>query len=57
MITPPVGVVLNVVGSIGKITLAQAARGVMPFLLAELAVLLALVLFPALVTVPAGWWR
>jgi len=26
-------------------------------LLAELAVLLALVLFPALVTVPAGWWR
>ena len=57
MITPPVGVVLNVVGSIGKISLAQAARGVMPFLLAELAVLLALVLFPALVTVPAGWWR
>ena len=57
MITPPVGVVLNVVSSIGKITLAQAARGVMPFLLAELAVLLALVLFPALVTVPAGWWR
>jgi len=57
MITPPVGVVLNVVGSIGKISLSQAARGVMPFLLAELAVLLALVLFPALVTVPAGWWR
>ncbi|MGP1628501.1 MAG: TRAP transporter large permease [Giesbergeria sp.] len=57
MITPPVGVVLNVVSSIGKVTLGQAARGVMPFLLAELAVLVALVLFPALVTVPAGWWR
>ena len=57
MITPPVGVVLNVVSSIGKVTLGQAARGVLPFLLAELAVLIALVLFPALVMVPAGWWR
>lgn len=57
MITPPVGVVLNVVSSIGKVTMAQATRGVMPFLLAELLVLAALVLFPSLVTVPAGWWR
>ena len=57
MITPPVGVVLNVVSSIGKVTMAQATRGVMPFLLAELVVLVALVLFPALVTVPAGWWK
>jgi tripartite ATP-independent transporter DctM subunit len=57
MITPPVGVVLNVVSSIGKITIAQAARGTLPFLLAELAVLVALVLFPVLVTVPAGWWK
>ena len=57
MITPPVGVVLNVVSSIGKVTMAQATHGVMPFLLAELLVLVALVLFPALVTVPAGWWK
>jgi len=57
MITPPVGVVLNVVSSIGKVTMAQATRGVLPFLLAELLVLAALVLFPALVTVPAGWWK
>jgi tripartite ATP-independent transporter DctM subunit len=57
MITPPVGVVLNVVSSIGKVTLGQAARGVLPFLLAELVVLIALVLFPALVMVPAEWWR
>ena len=57
MITPPVGVVLNVVSSIGKVTMAQATRGVMPFLLAELVVLVALVLCPALVTVPAGWWK
>ena len=57
MITPPVGVVLNVVSSIGKISIAQATRGVLPFLLAETVVLVALILFPALVTVPAGWWR
>lgn len=57
MITPPVGVVLNVVSSIGKIPLTDAVRGVLPFLLAEAAVLIALILFPTLVTVPAGWWR
>lgn len=57
MITPPVGVVLNVVSSIGKVTLGQAARGILPFLIAELLVLVALVLWPALVLVPAGWWR
>ncbi|MDD5326023.1 MAG: TRAP transporter large permease subunit [Polaromonas sp.] len=57
MITPPVGVVLNVVSSIGKVSMAQAVRGVLPFLVAETAILVALVLFPALVTVPAGWWK
>jgi tripartite ATP-independent transporter DctM subunit len=57
MITPPVGVVLNVVSSVGKIDFAQAARGVLPFLVAELLVLVAIVLFPSLVHVPAGWWR
>lgn len=57
MITPPVGVVLNVVSSIGKVSMAQAVRGVLPFLVAEAAILVALVLFPALVTVPAGWWK
>lgn len=57
MITPPVGVVLNVVSSVGKVTMAQASRGIMPFLLALLTVLILLILFPALVTVPAEWWR
>ena len=57
MITPPVGVVLNVVSSIGRVSMAQAVRGVLPFLVAETAILVALVLFPALVTVPAGWWK
>jgi len=57
MITPPVGVVLNVVSSIGKATMDQAVRGILPFLLALAALLVLLILFPALVTVPAQWWR
>jgi TRAP-type C4-dicarboxylate transport system permease large subunit len=35
----------------------DAVRGVLPFLFAESLVLVALILFPALVTVPAGWWK
>jgi len=57
MITPPVGVVLNVVSSIGKVTMDQAVRGILPFLLALSVLLVLLILFPALVTVPAQWWR
>ncbi|MFP5404943.1 MAG: TRAP transporter large permease [Gammaproteobacteria bacterium] len=56
MITPPVGVVLNVVASIGKISMDSAVRGILPFLLALVVVLILFVLFPALVMVPAGWW-
>ena len=57
LITPPVGVVLNVVSSVGKVSMAEAVRGIAPFLLALLALLALLILFPALVTVPAEWWR
>lgn len=57
MITPPVGVVLNVISSIGKVSMAEATRGIAPFLFALVLVLIALILFPALVTVPAEWWR
>ncbi|HEY0825905.1 MAG TPA: TRAP transporter large permease subunit [Ramlibacter sp.] len=56
LITPPVGTVLNVVASAGRISLEDVMKGVWPFLLAELAVLFLLVLFPSLVTVPAGWF-
>ena len=57
MITPPVGVVLNVVSSVGKVTIGEATRGIGPFLLALVALLILLILFPALVSVPAEWWR
>ncbi|HNT39958.1 MAG TPA: TRAP transporter large permease subunit [Rubrivivax sp.] len=57
MITPPVGVVLNVISSVGKISMSEATRGILPFLAALMTLLVLLILFPALVTVPAQWWR
>jgi tripartite ATP-independent transporter DctM subunit len=56
LITPPVGVVLNVVCGVSNIGMEDIIKGVWPFLLAQLAVLLLLVLFPWLVTGPAKWF-
>ena len=55
LITPPVGTVLNVVAGVGRISMSQVTRGVMPFMLAQLAVMFLLVLFPSIVTVPLRW--
>jgi tripartite ATP-independent transporter DctM subunit len=55
LITPPVGIVLNVICGVAKVSMGDLVRGVWPFLWAELAVLLLLVLFPALVLVPLRW--
>jgi len=56
LITPPVGTVLNVVCGVAKISMDDSFKGVMPFLLAELAVLFLLVIFPDIVLVPLKWW-
>jgi TRAP-type transport system large permease protein len=53
LITPPVGTVLNVVAGVARIDMEALIRGVWPFLLAELVVLFAMVLFPELVMWPA----
>ncbi|QDY71579.1 TRAP transporter large permease [Qingshengfaniella alkalisoli] len=55
LITPPVGVVLNVVSSVSKVPLGQVVWGVFPFLLAQILVLILLVLFPGIVLVPLNW--
>lgn len=55
LITPPVGTVLNVVCGVAKISMDEAFKGVLPFLLAQLAVLFLLVLFPSIVLVPLHW--
>ena len=56
LITPPVGTVLNVVCGIGKISLDESFKGVMPFLVAESLAMFLMVIFPEIVTVPAAWW-
>jgi tripartite ATP-independent transporter DctM subunit len=56
LITPPVGTVLNVVAGVGRMKMDDVTRGVMPFMIAELAIMFLMVLFPSLVTVPARWF-
>ena len=57
LLTPPVGTVLNVVCGVGRVPMAGVIRGVVPFLIAEVAVMFVMTVFPALVTVPASWFR
>lgn len=56
LITPPVGTVLNVVAGVGGMQMDEVTRGVLPFMLAEFAVLLLMVFFPWVVTGPAQWF-
>ena len=56
LLTPPVGTVLNVVCAVGRIPMDKVIRGVMPFLLAQIAVLILLTLVPEIVMVPAKWF-
>jgi TRAP-type transport system large permease protein len=55
LITPPVGIVLNVICGIAKISMSELMKGLWPFLWAELIVLFLLVLFPPLVMLPLKW--
>ena len=50
-LTPPVGAVLFVVGSITRKPMGQLFRGILPFLIPLGVVLLLLTLFPAIVTI------
>jgi tripartite ATP-independent transporter DctM subunit len=55
LITPPVGGVLFVVTSVGRLKLEKLARAILPLLAAEFAVLLAIVLLPPLSTAVPAW--
>ena len=52
LITPPVGTVLNVVAGVGRMKMDEVTVGVLPFMLAQFAVLFLLVLFPQIVLAP-----
>jgi tripartite ATP-independent transporter DctM subunit len=53
LITPPVGTVLNVVCGVSKIKMENLIRAVWPYTLVQFAVLLLMILFPAIVMWPA----
>ena len=55
LITPPVGIVLNVLSGVAKISMGAVVKGVWPFMVAQLIVLFLLVLFPDLVMIPMKW--
>ncbi len=57
LVTPPVGTVLNVVAGVGRISMDDVTRGVVPFMIAEFAIMFVMVLFPWLVTGPAKWFH
>ncbi len=57
LITPPVGTVLNVVASVGRLSLHQVIKGVNPFLLTYVLILALFVVFPQIVIAPVAWLR
>lgn len=52
LITPPVGSVLNVITSVGKMKFEDSVAGVLPFLFAYLLVLGMFIAFPQIITLP-----
>jgi tripartite ATP-independent transporter DctM subunit len=57
LITPPVGTVLNVVAGVGRLPLHQVVKGVNPFLITYLFILVLFVIFPQIVIAPVAWMR
>ncbi|WP_367846714.1 TRAP transporter large permease subunit [Rhodoferax sp. WC2427] len=56
LITPPVGTVLNAVAGVGKISMDEVTKGVVPFMIAQFALMFLMIAFPQLVMVPAHWF-
>jgi len=56
LITPPVGTVLNAVAGVGKVSMDEVTKGVIPFMIAQFSIMFLMVLFPQLVMVPARWF-
>ena len=56
LVTPPVGTILNVVAGVGRMKMDEVTRGVLPFMVAQFAMLFVMVLFPQTVLVPLRWF-
>lgn len=55
LITPPVGIVLNILSGVSKISMGDMVRGSWPFLVAQIVVLFLLIIFPDLLMIPYKW--
>lgn len=55
LLTPPVGTVLNVVCGVARLNMETICRGVWRYVAAYTLLLVLLVIFPELITVPASW--
>ncbi|SDN71168.1 TRAP transporter large permease [Bacillus sp. OK048] len=55
LLTPPVGTVMNVAAGVGKISIEKFVKGVWPFLLVYVLIVILLILFPAIILVPLEW--
>ncbi|WP_376090750.1 TRAP transporter large permease subunit [Roseomonas sp. CCTCC AB2023176] len=53
LLTPPVGIVLNVVSGVARVPMWEVMKGVWPFFVTLTALLFLMVVFPEIVTVPA----
>ena len=56
LLTPPVGTVLNVACSAGSINMERIVKAIWPFLIAEASIILLMVLFPQIVTIPMNFF-
>lgn len=56
LLTPPVGTVLNVACGAGRINMQRIVQAIWPFLVAEVAILLLMVIFPQLVEIPMNFF-
>lgn len=56
LITPPVGTVLYVGCSVSGLKIGKVVSGILPFLITELLFLIACIIFPQIITVPASWF-
>jgi len=57
LIHPPVCTVLNVVCGVAKISLESATKGIWPFLLTYILLILLFIIFPGIITMPMAWLR
>lgn len=55
LIHPPVCTVLNVICGVAKISLESATKGIWPFLVAYIVLIILFIVFPGLITVPMAW--